>query len=515
MNDKRRRALGCVALAFVLLAGGLLDQAAAQAKPEGEMRWALYVTLSPVWFDPGEVIGQLTPFWVLYAMHDALVKPMPGNLMTASLAESWTLSSDQRVYEFKLRDGVKFHNGDPFTAEDVKFSFQRAKGAKALKEKVRDIEVVGANRVRFHLHEPFPDFMAFYGTLATGAGWVVPKTYVEKVGDDGFKKNPVGLGPYRFVSHTPGVELVMEAHEGYWRKMPSVKRLVFKVVPEPTTRMAMLKRGEVDIAYLLDVPQAQEVKKDPTLKLAFSGGIGIFFLDFFEQWDPKSPWADQRVRLAASFAIDRQALSEAETLGASKPAGNFIPRSFEFALPIEPTPYNPARAKQLLAEAGYPNGFDAGELHQLPPYFSLGEAIVGYLGGVGIRLRMRPTERAAYLSAVASKKLKGVCVCTSALYGNAASRMSEIYPSDGALAYGGYSDVDTLYKQQAREADRKKRAALLHQIQQIIYDRVRIAPIYEYIWPSGIGPRVAEPALMMINPYPWSAPLEEVRLKKN
>jgi len=515
MNDKRRLAVGCVVLVFGLLAGGLLDQGAAQAKPEGEMRWALYVTLSPVWFDPGEVIGQLTPFWVLYAMHDALVKPMPGNLMTASLAESWTLSTDQRVYEFKLRDGVKFHNGDPFTAEDVKFSFQRAKGAKVLKEKVREIEVVGASRVRFHLHEAFPDFMAFYGTLATGAGWVVPKTYVEKVGDDGFKKHPIGLGPYRFVSHTPGVELVMEAYEGYWRKMPSVKRLVFKVVPEATTRMAMLKRGEVDIAYLLDVPQAQEVKKDPALKLAFSGGIGIFFLDFFEQWDPKSPWADKRVRLAASYAIDRQALSDAETLGASKPAGNFIPRSFEFALPIEPSPYNPTRAKQLLAEAGYPNGFDAGELHQLPPYFSLGEAIVGYLGGVGIRLKMRPMERAAYLAAVASKKLKGVCVCTSALYGNAASRMSEIYPSDGALAYGGYPDVDALYKQQAREPDRKKREALLHQIQQIVNDRVRIVPIYEYIWPSGLGPRVAEPALMMINPYPWSAPLEEVRLKKN
>src|SRR2546425_3600037 len=514
MNDKRRFAVGCVVFVLVLLAGGLLDRAAAQARPEGEMRWALYVTLSPVWFDPGEVVGQLTPFWVLYAMHDALVKPMPGNLMTASLAESWTLSADQRTYEFKLRDGLKFHNGDLFTAEDVKFSFQRSKGARVLKEKVREIEAVAANRVRFHLREPFPDFMAFYGTLATGAGWVVPKAYVLKVGDDGFKKHPIGLGPYRFVSHTPGVELVMEAYEGYWRKMPAVKRLVFKVVPESTTRMAMLKRGEVDVAYLLDVPQAQEVRKDPTLKLAFSGGIGIFFLDFLDQWDPKSPWADKRVRLAASHAIDRQALSEAETLGASKPAGNFIPRSFEFALPIEAAPYNPTRAKQLLAEAGYPNGFDAGELHQLPPYFSLGEAIVGYLGAASIKLKMRPMERAAYLAAVASKKLKGVCVCTSALYGNAASRMSEVYPSDGALAYGGYPDVDALYRQQAREPDRKKREALLHQIQQIVHDRVRIAPIYEYIWPSGIGPRVEEPALMMINPYPWSAPLEDVRLKK-
>jgi peptide/nickel transport system substrate-binding protein len=142
----------------------------------------------------------------------------------------------------------------------------------------------------------------------------------------------------------------------------------------------MLKKGEVDIAYLLDAPLAEEVKRDPKLKLAFSGGIGNFFLDYFDQWDPKSPWHDKRVRLAANYAIDRVALSEAETLGASKPTGSIIPTTFEFALPIEPYPYDPARAKQLLAEAGYPNGFDAGELHQVPPYFSMGEAIINYLG---------------------------------------------------------------------------------------------------------------------------------------
>ena len=515
MNDKRRLALGSLALVFALLAGGLLDRSAAQNKPEGEMRWALYVTLSPVWFDPGEVVGQITPFWVLYAMHDALVKPMPGNQMTPSLAESWTVSPDQRAYEFKLREGLKFHNGDPFTAEDVKFSFLRAKGSKVLHDRVKEVVIVSPYRVRFQLHEPFPDFMAFYGTMATGAGWIVPKSYIEKVGDDGFKKNPVGLGPYKFVSHNPGIELVMEANESYWRKVPSVKRLVYKVVPESTTRAAMLKRGEVDIAYLLEVPQAQELKRDPNLKLAFSGGIAIFFLDFLDQWDPKSPWADKRVRLAASYALDRQALSDAETLGASKPAGNFIPRAFDFALPIEPLPHNPTRAKQLLAEAGYPNGFDAGELYQLPPYFSLGEAIIGNLQAVGIKLKMRPMERAAYFAAVQSKKAKGLCVCSSALYGNAASRMSEIYPSEGAYAYGGYPDTDALYKQQARETDRKKREALLHQIQQIMNERTRIAPIFEYIWPSGIGPRVENLALMLINPYPWSAPLEDVRLKKS
>ena len=503
-----------ITLAGALLAGGPPTNAAAQTKPEGEMRWALYVTLSPVWFDPAEVSGQLTPFWVLYAIHDALVKPMPGNLMSPSLAESWTVSPDQRVYEFKLREGLKFHNGDPFTAEDVKFSFYRAKGSKVLRDKVREVVAVSPSRVRFVLHEPWPDFMTFYGTMVSGAGWVVPKKYVERVGDDGFKKAPVGLGPYKFVSHTPGVELVMEANEDYWRKVPSVKRLVYKSVLESTTRMAMLKRGEVDIAYLLDAPQAQEVKRDPNLKLAFSGGIGIFYLDFLDQWDPKSPWHDRRVRLAANYAIDRQALSDAETLGASKPAGNHVPRTFEFAFPLEPYPYDPARAKQLLAEAGYPNGFDAGELHQLPPYFSLGEAIVQYMQAVGIRLKMRPMERGAFFALISSKKAKGLCVCSTALYGNAASRISEIIPSDGAYAYGGYPDIDALYKQQAVETDRKKREVMLHQIQRLVYERVRYGPIYEYIWPSGIGPRVAEPALMLINPYPWSAPLEEVRLKK-
>jgi len=506
--------LAAALIAVVLTIAWPPPGAVAQARPEGEMRWALYVTLSPQWFDPAEVIGVLTPFWVMYALHDALVKPMPGNMLTPSLAESWTVSPDQRVYDFKLREGLRFHNGDPFTAEDVKFSFERAKGAKLLQAKVREVRVVDRYRVRFQLAEPWPDFMTFYGTLATSAGWIAPKKYLEQVGVDGFKKHPIGLGPYKFVSHTPGVELVMEAFEGYWRKTPSVKRLVYKSVPETTTRLAMLERGDVDVAYLLDAPMAEDVKRDPTLRLAFSGAIGTFYLDFFEQWDPKSPWADHRVRLAASHAIDRKAINEAENLGASRLTGNIVPRPFEFAIPIEPHAYDPARARKLLTEAGYPNGFDAGDLHPWPPYFSMGEAVAANLAAVGIRTRVRTMERAAFYAALASKKLKGVCVCINAVYGNAASRISQTVPSDGAFAYGGYPDVDALYRRQANETDRQKRAELLRQIQSLLHERVRFAPIYDYIWPSGIGPRVEEPALMLIDPYPWSAPLEEVRLKK-
>jgi len=514
MTSSARRFTTALLLTCALLAAGVVPEAGAQAKPEGEFRFAVYVTLAPVWFDPGEVAGVLTPFWVLYALHDALVKPMPGNHNAPSLAESWTVSPDQRTYEFKLREGVKFHNGDPFTAEDVKFSFARAKG-KLLHEKVREVEIVSPTRVRFHLHEPWPDFMAFYGTFASGAAWIVPKKYVEQVGKDGFWKHPIGLGPYKFVSNTPGVELVMEAYEGYWRKMPSVKRLVFKSVPESTTRLAMVKRGEVDVAYLLDAPQAEEVKRDPTLKLAFSGGIGTFYLDFLDQFDPKSPWADKRVRLAAMHAIDVKALSEAETLGASRPTGNVVPKSFEFAIPLEPYPYDPAKARKLLAEAGFPNGFDAGDLHPWPPYFSAGESISNYLAAVGIRTRVRTMERAAFYSALGTKKLKGLCMCVNAVYGNASSRLSETLASEGVYAYGAYPDIEALYRQQQRETDKKKRQAMLQQVQQMIYDRVRWGAIYDYYWPSALGPRVENPALMLIDPYPWAAPLEELKLKKN
>ena len=196
MTGQRR--LPAMVLAVALLASLVLPPlagpAAAQGKPEGEVKFAMYVTLAPAWYDPASVLGFITPFWIMYAIHDALVKPMPGNLMTPSLAESWTASPDQKTYEFKLREGIKFHNGDPFTAEDVKFSFGRVK-TKVLLDKVREVEVAGPHRVRFHLKEPWPDFMTFYGTLASGAAWIVPKKYMEQVGADGFRKHPIGLGP--------------------------------------------------------------------------------------------------------------------------------------------------------------------------------------------------------------------------------------------------------------------------------------------------------------------------------
>jgi peptide/nickel transport system substrate-binding protein len=490
---------------------------AASAAPEGTMTWGVHITLASRWVDPAETEGIITPFMVLYALHDALVKPMPGNVNTPSLAESFTASKDGLTYEFVLRKGVKFHNGEPVTAADVKFSFERYKGsgAKLLKERVREVQMVDPGRVRFHLKEPWPDFMTFYGTSATGAGWIVPKSYVEKVGDDGFKKAPIGAGPYKFVSFNPGIELVMEAFEGYWRKVPNVKRLVYRSMPEETTRAAALKKGEVDIAYLLTGPVAEDIQRTSGFKLvAPKEAPGLFWLDLPDQWDPKSPWHDRRVRQAVSHAIDRQALNQAETLGFSKPTGSLIPRALEFSRFFEPDPFDPKKAKQLLAEAGYPNGFDAGDFYPWPPYFSMGEALAAYLQSVGIRTRIRTMERAAMTTAWREKKLKNVIVGITGAGGNAGTRLEAYVSKNGIYTSGVMPDVEDLFQRQARETDVKKREALLHQIQQILHDRVTHVPIYELAFIWGVGPRVEEPGVNLIRSFAYSGPLEDLRLKR-
>jgi peptide/nickel transport system substrate-binding protein len=287
---------------------------------------------------------------------------------------------------------------------------------------------------------------------------------------------------------------------------------VFRSLPDETTRAAALKSGEVDLAMLLSGPTAQEIKRTPGLRLA-APLLGIFWLDFPDQWDSKSPWADRRVRLAASLALDRQALSEAETLGLSRPTGSTVPREFEFALPVEPPPHDPARSRQLLAEAGYPNGFDAGDLTPFPPYNSMGETIQGWLQAVGIRTRVRTMERGTFMTSWREKKLHGVVLTISGVSGNAATRLEAFTVSTGSYAYGGYPDIDGLFREQATELDPKKREAILHRVQQLIHEKVMYLPIWQLALLQASGPRIAESGFGLITDYPWSAPYEDVKLK--
>src|SRR5262245_3289992 len=273
----------------------------------------------------------------------------------------------------------------------------------------------------------------------------------------------------------------------------------------------MLKRGEADVAYSIRGALAEELRSTPGLALKATAPTFTEWLVFTEQWDPKSPWADRRVRLAANLAIDRKTINEAEYLGFARVSSSIVPHAFEFYWPAPVHPSDPARAKQLLAAAGYPRGFDAGDITSDNVYVP--ESIANYLQAVGIRVRLKPLERAAFYKADQEKKLRNLVRTGSAAAGNAATRIEAFVLSTGIRAYGGYPDIDGLYQEQAAETDPKRREALLHRIQQLMHERVMFGPVIEPALLNGQGPRLAESGLGLITGHPYSSPYEDLRLK--
>jgi peptide/nickel transport system substrate-binding protein len=347
---------------------------------------------------------------------------------------------------------------------------------------------------------------------ATGAGWIVPKKYVEQVGEDGFKKAPVGAGPYKFVSFTPGQEVVLEAFDQYWRKTPNVKRLVFRVIPDEATRLAALKRGEVDIVYSIRGELAEELQRTKGLSLKPAVIQAPFWLYFPDQWDVNSPWHDERVRRAASLAIDYDQINQALTLGYSKITGSIVPYTFDYYWQPPVPKYDPAKAKQLLAAAGYPNGFDAGEYYCDASYSNLAEAVLNNLEEIGIRAKLRPLERAAFFKGYAEKSFKNLIQAGSGAFGNAATRLEAFVVKGGAYSYGSYPDIDALFREQAAELDHARREATLHKIQQLVVERAIYAHLWQLAFLNGAGPRVKESGLGLIPSYAYSAPYEDLTL---
>src|SRR6058998_4137019 len=244
-----------LAVVLILIAGAstvLTFSSRAGAAAKGRIVLAWHAGLASRWLDPQEPDRTATPDNFLTANHDALIKNQGTELYNhLALAEHFTVAADSKSATFTLRKGIKFHNGEPVTPQDVKFSYESYRGAKAdvFKKKTERVEIVDDRTIRFLFKEPFLDFAILFGTANVAApGWVVPEKYYKQVGPDGFKQKPVGAGPYRLVRHEPGVKLEMEAFDGYYRPV-HVKQLVMTAVPEAATRVVMLERGEADIIY--------------------------------------------------------------------------------------------------------------------------------------------------------------------------------------------------------------------------------------------------------------------------
>ena len=333
--------------------------------------------------------------------------------MAPSLAESWTVSPDQRVYEFKLREGLKFHNGDPFTAEDVKFSFERYKWPQYHRDKFQVVEIVDPYRVRIH-SGAVAHFMTFYGTMTRVRAGLSQRNILKKWGMRAFASIP-SAWPYKFVSYTPGIELVMEAVEGTgvcptssgWSSKPS----------RTHDASGHAEEGEVDVAYDLEGELGEEIKRDPKLRVAFSGDRH-HRAGFPRGWDPKSPGTISG--LAASYAIDRQAISDGDA-GGLHPTGSLIPREFEFALPSSPTRTIRSRRNSSWPRPAIPMA-SMGGTGPKSPLFRPG-GMVANDHGSGDQGEAAH-DGAGRICSAQHKQLRGLCTCGSGRYGNACHDVS-------------------------------------------------------------------------------------------
>lgn len=476
----------------VLITLGILHLGWAEVQavsPSGELKGAIHWSISADWLDPAYSAMSQSAYLPMYLLHDALLKPMPEGNYTPCLAESWTMSPDWKVYEFKLRKGVKFHNGDTMTAEDVVFSFRRYKGAQAkfIQEKVERVEAIDPYLFRVTFKEPFPDFLDYMLPGASNIGWVVPKKYVEKVGDAGFKKSPIGCGPYKFVEFESGVKIVGEAFEQFWKKTPNIKRIEFLTVLEPATRLAMLKRGEIDYASLLTDVFAEQVRKDPRLRMLYPAGATRFVVYMAAQWDQKSPWSDARVRKAASLAIDRKTLADIH-MPQCLPIGSLALEGDPMGADIPADPYDPEKAKKLLAEAGYPRGFQGASFYPYDGgYWPYGEQIATYWKVIGINVNTILLERPAWLANRTGGKMKGALFIDSVAAPTIGGALNFLF---GPTSYGNYPDVQALWDQYTKAVDQKTRKELIIRLQRLIYDRTIFIPLTNVNSPSAFSTKV-------------------------
>jgi peptide/nickel transport system substrate-binding protein len=323
-------------------------------------------------------------------------KVLPG------LAVSWEQSKeDPRVWIFHLRQGVKFHDGTPFNAEAVKFNIERmldpATGALARSSfaMIKSVEVVDEYTVKIITDVPFAALPAqlAYAPLAMDS-----PSQIQKLGNKEYYKDPKGTGPFKFVHHIRGQEVLLVANEDYWDGRPYLDAIVVKPIPDTAARLMALEAGDIHVAYHVPPRDAKRYMENP--------GLGItvltpppqrrMFIGLNVQW---GPFKDVRVRQALNYAVDKEAIVNQVFLGLAKPMDSPLPPTSLCYYPAKYYEYNPEKAKQLLAEAGYPNGFEV-TLYYGPGRYLLDtevvEAVQAYLAAVGVKVKVVPLEWAAF-----------------------------------------------------------------------------------------------------------------------
>ncbi|MSO93871.1 MAG: ABC transporter substrate-binding protein [Rhodospirillales bacterium] len=345
--------------------------------------------------------------------------------VTPGLAESWTVSDDGKAYSFKLRKGVKFHTSKDFkptrdfNADDVLYSFNR-QGDKShpdhklsggayeyynsmgMAKLLKEIEKVDANTVRFVLNEPEAPFIA---NMAMDFASILSAEYADNMRKAGtpekIDQEPVGTGPFQLVSYQKDSMIRYRAHPDYWGGKAKIDTLVYSITRDAEVRYAKLKAGECHLMPYPNPAQLADMKKDPALQVMEQEGLNVGYLAFNTE---KKPFNDKRVRQALNYAVNKQAIIDAVFLGTGKAATNPIPPTiWSYNEKVKDYPYDPAKAKALLAEAGYPNGFET-DLWAMPvarPYNPnarrMAEVIQADFEKVGVKAKIVTFEWGEYL----------------------------------------------------------------------------------------------------------------------
>lgn len=432
--------------------------------------------------DPQFITNIPSANYIFGKVYEGLLRTDKNMEYQPSLAVEWK-QVDDITWEFKLREGVAFHDGTPFTADAVKKTMQRALDPKVNSPRasnfsmVKEVKAVDNYTVQFILDYPYAPILSI---LASNEGSILsPKAIAEH--SDTLAKNPVGTGPFKFQSWTPGQEMILAKNDSYWGDIPKVDNVIYKVVPEDTTRIAMVESGEAQIGDQLPVTELERVQGSSDMTLSRTEGLGVEYIGFNVK---KKPFDDVRVRQAIAHAIEKDSIIKGvyNNVG-SRASSALSPKVIGFNPNLQDYDYNVNKAKELLAEAGYPNGFKTSIVtDDRKERINLGEVIQSQLKGIGIELEIKVMEYGAYLDVTG----KGEHNMFIGGWGNATGDAdynqynvfhSSSQGSKGNLAFYSNPEVDKLIEAGRREKDLEKRKAIYAKAQDIELKDSPLIPI--------------------------------------